>query len=179
LGPLHPKYAEAVEEMKRVTDEIEKRQTLASVAAAAVTAPQLNLSADTLRDEARRAYDHGWATAKEQGKDDDKAHETALVSVLLNRLRQDMPDLQITQAMIETLMLEMIPFNVVAPENGKRAIIEYVAWREHPMSADERLIASTVGDAITSIRARSDESFINNMRNTPYPWAKLIPQAIG
>lgn len=117
----------------------------------------VQLKATKLREAARKAYDEGWEMAQSKWKGDEKkCHQHALTTVLLRRIQAQPGAPEISTEFINTLNLETIPFNALAPDAGKDAICEYIVWREHPDLAN----VSIVQNAINILR---EEGFVEDL----------------
>lgn len=171
----HPKYGQAVEEMNRVSDEIRRRLALMELDTIAAKVDQTSPSATALRSAAAESYEDGWAKAKSMGKNDQQAHDMALVSVLFRRLQQDAPALPANKSTLDVLTMETLPFKVLSSDQGKIAMTEYMVWREHPAEADEALIRNAIQNATETICLKPDgASLIESLRTTPFPWVRLL-----
>ena len=89
-----------------------------------------------------------------------------------------MPDLKLplSEAEMSALQMEALPFNVLPESEGKKAILEYICWRDFPTDANETLIADAVQAASdVFLRNEGGAEFVEGLRRWPYPWTKLLP----
>ena len=110
----------------------------------AIIYPRITVS--DLRKSANESYEYGWDEA--EGEEETGRHIHALEVVLRIRLESAVNSPIITVDVISSLRMETLPFMFLTPDIGRRAICEYVVWREFPDQADVTLIDS----AMTSLK---------------------------
>lgn len=100
-----------------------------------------------LRETASHNYDTGFAGAKSAGKDENFCHQVAVLNsvsaVLLQRVASNKHEQDEMQG-------ETVAFNLLAPEEGKAAVVEYLVWKFLPERADE----SKFAPALSAFRAK-------------------------
>ena len=76
--------------------------------------------------------------------------------------------------MVGALAMEMLPFNVIPFEEGRKAIIEYVVWREHPEQADGEIVQTAVRLGIETMLEQGGSEVVGGLRKAPFPWVSLL-----
>lgn len=128
----------------------------------------IQLRATNIRIGAHRVYREGWDRAKAQNKSDRICHETGLTAVLLHRLQEEPDCPPLSEEIIELIMLEQMPFNIMAYEEGMEAMVEYVVWREYPGLANEGVIKGAV-EALRNDGGGDYKDCLNCV-----PWTKFL-----
>lgn len=106
------------------------------------------------RELALEQYEMASAKAKEAGKDDAFAHQVgvlrAVSAVIVMGERVD------PQREME-LQMETVPFNKLPPEEGKRAVAEYLVYKFFPDQADEAVFAPALSSFKREILAEAEK----------------------
>jgi len=130
--------------------------------------------ASKLRSAAREAYDEGHRMAARENKTEKQQHETALVNVLLRKLQAGPSALPVSELMIQALMMEILPFNVINMEEGRNAMIEYIVWRECKNEANEDLLKAALKAAANAMERRGSPDFLDGLKRAPFEWVELL-----
>jgi|GEM_PF-5475661 len=119
-------------------------------------------------------YEEGWLKSKSEGKDDEKALETALVSGLLNRLVGIDGWSAIAPEMVQAMMMETMPFKFAGSRDACRsALIEYAVWREHPVEADTAIVGRAVSSMAHQMEDSGSIELLESLRSI-MPWAAFL-----
>ncbi|MBS0505519.1 MAG: hypothetical protein JSS55_17330 [Proteobacteria bacterium] len=92
------------------------------------------LSAE-VRELALEQYDMASAKAKEAGKDDAFAHQVGVLRAVSAVIVQGE---RVDPYREQELQMETVPFNKLPPDEGRRAVSEYLVYKFFPDRADER-----------------------------------------
>lgn len=141
-------------------------------------------SALDLRSKAIKAFDRGCEFGKSKGKDEEFCYKLGIMESLYSILADDMRGDAATRMEIQ---METVPFNLLPPEIGKSAVIEYLVWKIFPSNED----ASSLRDALMLSRSKiignieSDHSLSGDGKTQAlfemiskgkYDWQKLMIQ---
>lgn len=155
------------EEIKRRLIEEEKCSKLESHEKGSNSATQGQ--ADTLRAEARKGFEDGWAIAKKRGNGERECIQIALTVALYSQVTKFT---QVSEDVTEQLTIELMPFNQLDRDAAKQAITEYIVWREFPEFAN----VDVVKNAVKSFGKEAfNEVFGNNSEiGKAQPWSTLL-----
>jgi hypothetical protein len=172
IPPSSPKHSKAIEAIEVVEKELERRKKEEAVQAH--EPEHKRPTSEKLRRIAEDGYVEAVAKAKAQGKTDKQAHETALVGVLLKHLQEEANAPPVTEELVGALAMEILPFNVIPPDQGYKAIIEYVIWREHPEEANAEMLKGAVLAGIKTMRETGGTDVVDGLRKGPFAWNSLL-----
>jgi len=77
--------------------------------------------------------------------------------------------------LVGALAMEILPFNVIPPDQGYKAIIEYVIWREHPEESNAGMVKDAVLAGIKTMREAGGTDVVDGLRKGPFAWNSLLP----
>lgn len=120
------------------------------------------LSAE-VRELALEQYDMASAKAKEAGKNDAFAHQVGVlraVSAVIVMGEQVDPYRE------RELQMETVPFNKLAPKEGRNAVAEYLVYKFFPDKADENAFSPALASIKKQMLAESE--------NQPDPFAFML-----
>ncbi|MRG74076.1 hypothetical protein GH722_20145 [Alphaproteobacteria bacterium HT1-32] len=137
------------------------------------------LTDDEIRKLVTAGYEEGWRRSKLKLKDDEDAHETALLSGLLGRISGPNEWSSIPHEIAQAIMMETLPFKFSGSHaEGRLALIEYAVWREVPSQADAALVQRSVTAMVENMKNSGDTDFLLSVKKMPLPWIKLLPEGV-
>lgn len=165
-------YQQRAEARERVVKELQRRNAKLEDP----KSPEIaTMTASDIRRIVSTGYEEGWRKSKSEGKDDNKALETALVSGLLNRLVGMDGWSAIAPEMVQSMMMETMPFKFAgSPDECRRALIEYAVWREHPDETDANIVESAVSSMAQQMKASGSTDLLESCRSSQLPWTTFI-----
>lgn len=124
-----------------------------------------------LRVMATKAYDEIWKAGKARGDADQLCHEAACINVFIRRYEAEpgRRTLSISE-MAEAVRFEAIPFNILHPREGEKALIEYLVWREYPNHADMKVLTAAISNLVSHLQQNDGDEFLDGLRSETFRW---------
>jgi hypothetical protein len=132
---------------------------------------ECDVSESDIRKLVASGFEVAWQKAKQEGKNDEVACETALVGGLLNRIVRSEGWDSVSPTVVQSIMLETLPFkNLGSRDDSLDALVEYAVWREFPENANKAKIQF----AVSIFEDKADKGFVMGIKSSDFAWTKLL-----